>query len=102
MYFEFAQMIVENYHLLTPSTIRDLDRRGKYLYLAWLEESVTVDEREAQDQAMREYLQGQMRMVVKSVRESIEEGERAREGEIAGLVKKIGELQEEIKGLKKQ
>lgn len=34
MYFEFAQLIVENSHLLAQSTIEELDARGKYLYIA--------------------------------------------------------------------
>jgi hypothetical protein len=44
MYSEFASLIIENYHLLSENTIKDLDSRGKYLYLAWLEESVQTDE----------------------------------------------------------
>lgn len=44
MYSEFAQLIVENYHLLSQETITELDNRGRYMYLAWLEESMERDE----------------------------------------------------------
>jgi hypothetical protein len=47
MYFEFAQLIVENSHLLSHEAVASLDARGSYMYVAWLEDSVTSGVHEA-------------------------------------------------------
>jgi hypothetical protein len=48
MYGEFATLIVENRHLLTQAeALEALDSKGRFLYIAWLENSNGANKRGA-------------------------------------------------------
>ena len=90
MYHEFAQLIVENYHLLSPETMKELDSRGRYLYLAWLEESMQANEGEVVCEKLGSMLAKHRKEVVRLV------DERLRAEEIPALHAKIDKLSAQV------
>ena len=73
MYSEFAQLIVENYHLLSAETRLELDSRGRYLYLGWLEESHTAENAQDIVENIQEMLSHHKKEIITPIEEKLKE-----------------------------
>lgn len=103
MYSEFAQLIIENYHLLSDSTITELDSRGKYLYLAWLEESVETDEAQEFKDSIIQQLDLNKCAIITTLKEKLDaqdrENQKHYETEFRALASRVEELQAQVRAV---